>query len=1079
MTHPSFFDNKANIVKDDLISTVRSGDRMSVAAEVFSMYAYQELKEQLDGLDEFRFIFTSQAFTKKRPKRQEREFYIPRLAREKGLCGTQLEIRLRNELTQKSVALECARWIRKKAQFRSFGADRGMDNTFLVVDSPDDAAAYTPFAGLTTAELGVDSSSGRQMLIMRPDPSTSRALLDIFDEAWNSGQLDDVTDAVVDSITAMYRENPPELVYYMALYRIFSEFLDDVSEDVLPKEGTGFRESAIWGKLYDFQRDAALAIINKLETFDGCILADSVGLGKTFTALAVIKYYESRGRNVLLLCPKKLRDNWTTYNRNVVNNPIASDQLNYDVLYHTDLSRGRGMSETMGVDLSRINWGSYDLVVIDESHNFRNGGDSATDDRLNRYQILMEKVIRQGVRTKVLMLSATPVNNRFRDFRNQLALAYQGNPEKWSTRLGLSTDVETVFRNAQSTYTAWSKLPVDQRTTARLQDMLDPDFFELLDQVTIARSRRHIQRSYDMGALGPFPKRLAPISRDPALSTLPSAINYREIYAELDSLTLSVYMPSAFLQPSKVAKYKDPESGNLSAAGRETGIRRLMTTNLLKRLESSVSSFRLTLERVLSYMEQTLQTIERYREHRAEEAAVSESAAMIGFDLDADDEDAIEAGSSTGILIEDMDWMRWEGEIERDVDTVRLLLSMIDDIDPAHDAKLLELCKEIREKAEHPINPGNRKVIVFTAFSDTARYLYEHVSEFAKDELGLNTAVVTGQGCRTNCPGVPAQMAEVLECFSPVSKERSALSPALEGHDIDILIATDCISEGQNLQDCDYLVNYDIHWNPVRIVQRFGRIDRIGSRNACIQLVNFWPNVELDEYINLKERVEARMRATVLTSTGDDDYVNADEQGDLEYRRRQLDQMRHEIVDLEDISGGVSITDLGLNEFRMDLLSYYKENPEIDRLPSGIEAMCEGDTPGIIFVLRNVNEAVNPDGRNRIHPFYVVQVASDGTVVHSHLEPKAVLDEMRVLCKGRSKADPRLYKPFNKETKNGRDMRWAMGLLNAAVSSIMGAKEESDVDSFFDGGTTGFLENDVEGLDDFELVCFLVVKPRC
>lgn len=1076
---PSFLDNKTSIVKDDLVSIVRSGDRISVAAEVFSMYAYQELKDQLDGLDEFRFIFTSQAFTRQRPPREKCEFYIPRLDREKGLYGTQLEIRLRNELTQKSVASECARWIRAKAQFRSFGVDGGMGNTFLVVDKPEDTVAYMPFRGMTTAELGVDKSPRRQGIIARQNAPTSRALLATFDEAWGSGELDDVTDAVVESITAMYQENAPELVYYMALYRIFSEFLDDVSEDVLPKEGTGFRESAVWGKLYDFQRDAAIAIINKLETYDGCILADSVGLGKTFTALAVIKYYESRNRNVLVLCPKKLRDNWTTYNHPVVNNSIASDRLCYDVLYHTDLSRDHGMSETMGVDLSRINWGAYDLVVIDESHNFRNGGDSATDGRLNRYQTLMEKVVRRGVKTKVLMLSATPVNNRFRDLRNQLALAYQGDPEAWSRRLKISTDVETVFKGAQSAYTAWARLPVDQRTTDRLKDMLDLDFFEVLDQVTIARSRRHIQQYYDMGALGPFPRRLPPVSRRPSLSTLPGAINYREIYDELESLTLSVYMPSAFLQPSKVAKYERLGSGNLSVGGREAGVRRLMTANLLKRLESSVNSFRLTLGRVLAYMERTLGTIEEYKAQRKGGVVVRDGDGVAGLDLDPDDENALEASGSAGILLEDMDWVRWEAEIGRDAETIRLLLSMVEDVDPAHDAKLLQLCADIREKVAHPINPGNRKVIIFTAFSDTARYLYEQVSEFARSELGLSTAVVTGQGCRTNCPGVPAQMVEVLECFSPVSKERDALSPALAGHDVDVLIATDCISEGQNLQDCDYLVNYDIHWNPVRIVQRFGRVDRIGSRNAQIQLVNYWPDVELDEYINLKERVEARMRATVLTSTGDDDYVNPDERGDLEYRKRQLEQMQHEVMDLEDVSGGVSITDLGLNEFRMDLMAYYKENPEIDRLPSGIEAVCEGDVPGIVFVLRNVNESMDPDGRNRIHPFYVVRVASDGTIVHSHLEPKVVLDETRLLCKGRSKPERRLFAPFNKETRNGRDMRWAAGLLDAAVESIVGAKEESDVDSFFGGGTTGFLENEVAGLDDFELVCFLVVRPRC
>ena len=1075
---PDFFDNRTRIVKDELVRAIAPHDRVSVAASVFSMYAYQELAEQLQGIDELRFIFTSQAFTRERPKREQREFYIPRLAREQGLCGTELEIRLRNELTQKAVAAECADWIRRKARFRSFVGEGRMSSS-LSVAKPDDVVSYIPFDQFTTSKLGTDRGAGSSELTMRLEAAQSRALLADFAAAWESPELHDVTEAVIDGITAMYQENAPELVYYMALFRIFSEFLDDVSQDVLPNEGTGFKQSAIWGKLYDFQRDAALAIINKLETYNGCILADSVGLGKTFTALAVIKYYESRNRNVLVLCPKKLKDNWITYNSNLVNNPVAADRLRYDVLFHTDLSRTRGTSET-GLPLDRINWGAYDLVVIDESHNFRNGGDSASEDKMNRYQLLMEKVIKQGVKTKVLMLSATPVNNRFRDLRNQLALAYWGDPEGWSGKLNLQNDVETVFRNAQVVYTRWSKLPADQRTTKALTDMLDFDFFEVLDQVTVARSRKHIQRYYDMSAIGPFPRRLAPDSRRPRLSTLPGAINYHEIYRELDSLTLAVYMPSAYLQPSRVAKYAEAGGGgNLTLGGRETGVRRLMSTNLLKRLESSVHSFRLTLGRVLKAMEDALKAIDAYRTGAASGASIADGGMPEGFDLDPDDEAAFEVGGATKILVEDMDWVSWRRDVEADAEVIRTLLDMVAGVDAAHDAKLLELCGQIREKAAHPINEGNRKVLVFTAFSDTADYLYEHVSQFARRELGLACAKVTGEGCACTLRAVPPHMQEVLACFSPVSKERDVVAPRLAGCDVDVLIATDCISEGQNLQDCDYLVNYDIHWNPVRIVQRFGRVDRIGSKNACIQLVNYWPDVELDEYIKLKTRVEERMRIAVMTSTGDDDYINAGETGDLEYRRAQLEQMRSEVVDLEDVSGGVSITDLGLNEFRMDLVGYYRDNPGIDRLPSGINAVVQGADPGVIFILRNVNAKVDRAGKNRLHPFYVVRMGADGAVVHGHLEPKAVLDDMRLLCRGKDAPDMGLCRAYNRETKNGRDMRREAALLRDAVASIVDVKAASDIDSFFGSGTTGFLENDVEGLDDFELVCFLVVRRAC
>ncbi|MDO4899178.1 helicase-related protein [Actinomyces sp.] len=1058
------------------MARIEMGDRLSVAASVFSMYAYRELAEQLEGLEEFRFIFTSDAFTTTRPKREKREFYIPRLSREQGLFGTQFEIKLRNELTQKAVASECADWIRRKARFKSFSNDGHMDS-FLEVRKPEDDIAYLPFDEFTTSKLGTERGESGFSTTMRLDASQSRECLRNFDEAWESGQLQDVTDAVIDSISTMYAENAPELVYYAALYRIFNEFLDDISDDVLPNEGTGFQQSAIWGKLYDFQRDAALAIINKLETYDGCILADSVGLGKTFTALAVIKYYESRNRNVLVLCPKKLKDNWLTYNQNLVNNPIAADRLRYDVLYHTDMSRDRGMSET-GIPLDRINWGAYDLVVIDESHNFRNGADTASknDDRENRYQRLLARVIQEGVRTKVLMLSATPVNNRFRDLRNQLALAYAGDGSKWEGRLRLDNDIETVFRNAQVVFTRWSKLPPDQRTTLALTRMLDFEFFEVLDQVTVARSRKHIQRHYDMQALGPFPRRNKPISKRPHLSTMPGAISYHEIYEELEDLSLAIYIPSQYLHQSKVSKYAGENGGNLTMAGRETGLRKLMNANLLKRLESSVWSFRMTLERILGYMSATLEVIDAYKVNRSQRIVVEDTSSQFDFDLD-DEEMFFEVGGKTKIDLEDMDWLSWERDIAADVETINVLLSMIKDIDPAHDAKLVELCDQLRGKVEAPINPGNKKVMIFTAFADTAEYLYEHVSAFAKRELGLETAVVTGtRPGSSTIKQIPADMGSILACFSPVSKERAVVAKQLEGHDIDILIATDCISEGQNLQDCDYLINYDIHWNPVRIVQRFGRIDRIGSKNDVIQLVNYWPDIELDEYIKLKARVEERMRITVMTSTGDDDYINEEEKGDLEYRERQLRQMQEEVIDLEDVSGGVSITDLGLNDFRMDLVVYYKANPEVDRLPSGIHAVVAGDEPGVIFVLRNVNPGVNIQGRNHLHPFYLVYVKDDGEVLHGHLDPKDALDAMRLLCRGKSEPDAALCKAFNRETKNGRDMRRQARLLKDAVGSIIEAKAESDIDSFFAGGTTSFLENDVEGLDDFELVCFLAVR---
>lgn len=836
----------------------------------------------------------------------------------------------------------------------------------------------------------------------------------------------------------------------------------------------------VWNKLYDFQKDAALGIINKLEQYNGCILADSVGLGKTFTALAVIKYYEGRNKNVLVLCPKKLKDNWMTYRGNLINNPLAQDRLRYDILFHTDLSRDRG-DTVIGLPIDRINWGNYDLVVIDESHNFRNGGEYSGEDneKENRYLRLMNRVIRAGVKTKVLMLSATPVNNKFIDLRNQLALAYEGHAEEINEKLNTKSDIDNIFRQAQKVFNAWSKRPAEERTTDSLLSALDFDFFELLDSVTIARSRKHIQRYYDTSAIGSFPERKTPISVRPKLTDLTSAINYTEVFEQLNQLNLKIYTPTEYILPSKIAKYIDPnakQGRNLSQAGRERGIQRLMSINLLKRMESSVHSFRMTVERISNYIFDTVKMIEDY-ERGTLSGTVREMRDISNVDFDLDDQnmDVFNVGKKFRIDLRDMDFLSWKRELQADLEILELLILMISDITPEHDFKLCELKRVIAEKQQNPINPGNKKIIIFTAFSDTAEYLYENISGYALRQFGVNTALITGTiDGRTTIPKFPVDMNTILTCFSPVSKERDLVMPKSPG-DIDILIATDCISEGQNLQDCDYCINYDIHWNPVRIIQRFGRIDRIGSKNKFIQLVNFWPDLELDDYINLKARVETRMRISVMTSTGDDDYINANEQGDLQYRRQQLERLQSEVVDLEEMSSGISIMDLGLNDFRMDLLAYIKDHPSLDRTPFGIHAVVHGEKPGVIFVLKNVNKGINIENKNYLHPFYMVFVGDDGEVICNHLQPKETLDFMRQVARGKTEPDMAACRMFNEETKDGKDMRRVSELLQDAISSIVSVKEESDIDSFFGSGQTSFLSGNISGIDDFELLCFMVV----
>ncbi len=1069
-------DNINHTVRDDLHQSVKRGSKLSIAAACFSIYAYQELKKQLEGIDELRFIFTSPTFTTDKTPKAKREFYIPRLSRERSLYGTEFEVKLRNELTQKAIAKECAEWIRRKVRFKSNVTQEQMPG-FMTVDE----STYMPINGFTTVDLGCERGNNVYYPVQKTESSeNANYFIKLFNELWNDKKrLQDVTDIVVESISTAYRENSPDFIYFFTLYNIFNEFLDDISEDVLPNEATGFKQSKIWGLLYDFQKDAALAIINKLEKYNGCILADSVGLGKTFTALAVVKYYENRNKSVLVLCPKKLSENWNTYKHNYDNNPIAADRLRYDVLYHTDLSRDSGMSND--IDLSRINWGNYDLVVIDESHNFRNGGElSGEEGRENRYLRLLNRVVRAGVKTKVLMLSATPVNNRFNDLKNQLQLAYEGDASIINAQLDTSKSIDEVFRGAQKAFNTWSKLPAEGRTTDALLRTLDFDFFEVLDSVTIARSRRHIEKYYNTEAIGKFPERLKPISLAPKLTDLSDAITYNEIFGILDKLNLYIYTPSYYILPSRVAKYEELSTkrearGGISQRGREQGIRRLMSINLLKRLESSVYAFRLTVQRIRDYIGSTIAAIDNYKDGQMS-LDMLELTGADDFDYDDQNTDLFSVGKKVRIDLGDMDYVTWRRELASDCEYLDILLNMIAEITPEHDTKLQTLFELIRSKVEHPINEGNKRILVFTAFSDTADYLFQNVSAYAKANFGLEVGEITGTvDGKTTLAKKSADMNDVLTWFSPISKSRKASDP----NNLDILIATDCISEGQNLQDCDYCVNYDIHWNPVRIIQRFGRVDRIGSRNAVIQLVNFWPDMDLDEYINLKGRVETRMKISVMTATGDENPLTPEEQGDLEYRRAQLKRLQDEVVDIEEMSSGISIMDLGLNEFRLDLLEYMKHNDDVEHSPFGMSAVVpatEDAPPGVVFVLKNINNSVNIDDQNRIHPFYMVYIREDGEVVCDYLNPKAMLDKLRLLCRGKSEPFKELCRAFNEETDDGRNMRAVSELLSEAINSIVDVKEESDIDSLFKPGGTSALMSEISGLDDFELICFLVVR---
>lgn len=1091
--------NTSKLLGDDLKSEIKSGSRLRIAASCFSIYAYAALKEELEKIDELNFLFTTPTFLSEQVsdniKKEKREFFIPKLS-ETGICGTEFEIKLKNQMTQKAIARECAEWIKEKVKIKTLKAPISTQ-TMINIQTGDTHVHYTPVEGFTTADLGYERKDSKLIGIMKTDiPEQSKFFISEFDRLWNNGnQLEDITNAIVEYISSCYKENSPEFIYFIILYNIFKEFLHDLDEDFMPNEATGFKNSIIWNKLYNFQKDGAVGIINKLERYNGCILADSVGLGKTFTALAVMQYYSLRNKSILVLCPKRLEQNWTQYQGNKTTNIFYKDRIRYDVLFHTDLGRTSGKSGN--TDLATVNWGNYDLVVIDESHNFRNNN-SAHKDKDTRYDFLMKRIMQDGVKTKVLMLSATPVNNRYNDLKNQLLLAYCGDYSEMNATLETTKDVQSIFRNAQKVFNAWSKLPIEQRKAKDLMDKLDIDFSIILDSVTIARSRKHIQKFYDVKDIGQFPRRLPTKSYYPNLTDNAGVMKYKEIYDKLLSMTMNVYAPLAMLFPSRVEKYEamyqidlQTEDARANTLGqgftrqihRESGIKKLMTINLLKRLESSVYAFRLTLEALLDINRKTLDKIEDYLAGNKKANIKQELGAFVIEDSDEDEMYSftkVSSGKSINIDLADLDVVSWKRDISHDIEILTGIYTEMKRVTPEEDKKLRELKTLIDEKIKNPFNAGNRKFLIFSAFADTADYLYQTLAPYMREKYGMFTAKIAGgNNNKTNEGGSP-QTDRLLTLFSPISKHKEVIYPS-EPKEIDVLIGTDCISEGQNLQDCDICINYDIHWNPVRIVQRFGRIDRIGSKNGCIQLVNFWPDISLDEYINLNKRVSARMTIVNATATADDNIIS-NENEEMDYRKEQLKKLQEgTLQDLEDVDGNISITDLGLNDFLMDAMAYKKENGEPKGVTKGLHAVVAADESkgiekGVIFVLCNRNNGVNINKQNRLHPFYLVYLKENGEVKCNHLDVKSILDVLRATSKGKTEPILELCHSFNKETKDGAKMDKYNALLDDAVASIVEVKEENDLFSLFKVGSKVLFQQSIDGLDDFELISFVVIR---
>ncbi len=1078
-------DNRQRKVVDFLRERLPRAETFRLVSAYFSIYGYELLAQELENVGDVRFLFGDPGSVGEvDPGEKEPKSYD---LTEQGLVPN-------HTLRQKPLARQCADWVGSdRVAIRSISQSNFLHGKLYLTDSPEARAGVVGSSNFTKSGLGGGNSANLEINLATSDPDMLTELELWFDALWSDPALtEDVKQKVLEALGRIGRDHAPELIYFKSLYELFKNDIEGRRDSDQHMQDTHLYDTAIWNALYDFQKDGARSVIMRLQRHNGCILADSVGLGKTYTALAVIKYYELRNERVLVLCPKKLHENWALYPAYMgqSHNPFEADRFGYTLLSHTDLSREQGLSGQ--IDLEHFNWSGYDLIVIDESHNFRNS-DGA------RYQRLIEEAIQQGVKTKVLMLSATPVNTSLTDLRNQLYLMTEGREDDFRESLGVGS-VGNLMAVAQREFKQWESSATDngRRDKAELLERLGADFLRLLEGVSISRSRRHVEQFYthEMARVGQFPTRAAPVNDHPP-TDLQGTLSYKALADRIDKFTLSVYQPSAYVVSEARLRELDVEKEhrNFNQRDRERWLIAMMRTNFLKRLESSAYALTLTLGRTIQKIDDLLGRIERFENGRAplnpastHGEGGSDNQVDVLPDADEDDEDLVINRGRYPYRLDELDLDRWKVDLLNDRATLTSAWERVRDVSPARDGKLQAIRQAVRDKAQNPTldqdGKPNRKLLVFTTFKDTAEYLYQNLEELA-GELGINIAMVSGDS--THTANRVNNYNAILSSFAPAARGHSVE----DGTEIDVLIATDCISEGQNLQDCDSVLNYDIHWNPVRIIQRFGRVDRIGSRSRAVRMFNYWPTPDMETYLNLHNRVQARMALADLSATGDEDPFSEEEaQLEVRFRDEQLANLRQEILDLEDLADGVVLSDFTLDHFFAQLLRYLEANREqLEATPNGAYAVTphnetsDAPRPGVIFLLRQRNAAMDLRQKpvSPIHPFYAVYIQPDSQIRYGCANTRQVLNVFEAAAMGKTEPMTRLSDWFDSETNRGADMRCYNKLLEAVIAHVRQSYAKGQMRNLGRDGERGYVlpkasETPRAG-NDFELVTWLVIAP--